>query len=139
MANRNARRLPPFVPTETQRELVAILVAGGVTHDVIARYIENPATKKPIGVRTLEKHFREELHNGIMLANARLVEKAYHMAIGGEKTMLIFLLKTRMGYKEPAQDVLLHKTWGQLVEEAAAERPQPPALTVIEGGKAAKA
>ena len=135
----------PFEPTDEQRELVAILAGTGVPQSVICRFITWPADAlhddagKPITDRTLRKVFRAELDEGIEIAHAMLKKTAFHMAVVDKvPAMAIFLLKTRLGWKEPAQDVNLHMTYGELVElaekKAAEERAK---LAVIPGGKAA--
>lgn len=124
----------PFVPTKEDRALVAILAGNGIPHKAVCKYVKNPVTKEPIGLATLKRHFVEELEDGRSEANALLIQWAFAQAKDTPST-LIFLLKTRLGWKEPAQDVNLHQTYGELVE-AAAKVKEKPALVVVQGGKA---
>lgn len=135
-------RLPPFVPTPEQRDLVAILAGNGIPHEIIARCITNSATTKPIGKRTLDKHFAHELKDGRKISDAALIGRAYSVAMSGQPTVLIFMLKTRLGWKEPAQEINLRQTYEELVRDAAKKAEEQRkaggvALTVVEGGKAA--
>lgn len=50
--------------------------------------------------KTLRKHFRAELDRGHALSGMQLKKRAYDMAVGGDKTMLIFVLKTQFGWRE---------------------------------------
>lgn len=134
----------PFEPTDEQRDLVAILAGNGVPQPVICRFITWPQMTreagKPITDRTLRKAFRSELDAGMDVANAKLIKTAFKVATVDEvPSVLIFLLKTRLGWKEPAQDVTLHMTYGELVEKAEKQAADERAakLTVITGGKAA--
>jgi hypothetical protein len=83
--------------TEQERQIVEIMAAGGFNNAEIAAAI------KPGGVdvRTLRKHCAHELENGAAVVNGRLVRKAYQKAIvDGDTTMIIWLTKTRLGWKE---------------------------------------
>ncbi len=85
--------MPKFIPTDDQREKVRMLRCCGVTHPMIASVLH-------IGVRTLEKHFREELSVGLADANAQIAGALYRKAIEGDTTAMIFWLKSRAGWKE---------------------------------------
>lgn len=141
MSNKHGR-LPPFTPTEAQRELVAILAGNGIPHEIIARCVTNPDTTLPIGKRTLDKHFADELKDGRAISDAGLINKAYSVAMSGQPAVLIFMLKTRLGWKEPAQEINLRQSYEELVRDAAKKAEEQRkaggvALTVVEGGKAA--
>lgn len=126
----------PYAPTEAHRDIVARLAAGGIPQLTICRFVPNPATNEPIGLSTLKRHFRAELDDGMRVANAALVSKCYEVAMTGNVTMLIWLTKTRMGWKEPATDVNLRQSYEELVREAAkVPRPESPALKVVTGGR----
>jgi hypothetical protein len=123
MAKRRAGQIP-FSPTEEQRELVAVLAGAGIPHLTICRFITWPATAghdagKPIVMMTLRKCFRYELNEGMAHSNAKIVKTAHEMIVKDKNPALtIFWLKTRMGWKEPAQEVNLSMSYGQLVEQA---------------------
>lgn len=128
-------RLPPYEPTNEDRELVAILAGNGIPHDIICRCIVSPATQEHIGINTLKRHFKPELTDGRAMADAGLIGRAYQMS----KTVpavLIFMLKTRLGWKEPAQDPNMRERYEDLVNKAN-EVPKltGPALRVVNGGK----
>lgn len=125
-----------FEPTEEHREIVIAVASHGIPHDAIAQLIKGE-DGKPISERTLERHFKHELAHGHEVANARVRRTLFEMATSGKVVAAtIFWAKTQLGYKEPAQDVNIHQTYGELVERATAMREDKPALAVITGGKA---
>ena len=63
--------MPPFIPTEEQRRVVMVMVAGGI------QYLEIAAALK-IGTTTLKKHFRDELNHGLTRANTQVVAHLYN-------------------------------------------------------------
>jgi len=137
MSNKNARKLPPFVPTDEQRERVSILAGNGIPFFIIARCITNPDTGQGIGISTLKHYFRTELKDGRSIADAELIGRAYAMS-KTNPAVLIFMLKTRLGWKEPAQEINLRQTYAELVAEATKAKPaSPPELSIVNGGKAA--
>lgn len=78
---------PPFVPTEQQRSDVRtwIKIADA---DTIAGYMG-------ISRDTLDRHFKRELKEGRFMMIATLGAKAIDMAMKGDRTMLIFVLRTQ--------------------------------------------
>lgn len=135
-AKKGDRGQAAFEPTNEQRELVATLAGCGISQEVICLEVKG-ADGEPITSRTLRKHFRVELNRGMEIANARVVKAAHKSALAGNVPMMIFWLKVRMGWKEPAQDVNVGVTYGQLVAAAFEKgRDEKAKLTVIEGGKA---
>jgi hypothetical protein len=135
-------RLPAFEPTVDQRELVAILSGNGIPQPTICKFVKSPDTGEAISTSTLKKHFKVELIEGRNHSDAKLIESAYKAAIGGNVTMLIFLCKTRLGWKEPAQEINLRQTYEELVRDAAKKAEDQrkaggAALTVVQGSKAA--
>ena len=92
---------PPFEPTAEQRKLVNSLAGIGCTNDELLECIPwGKEDGKPIDEKTLLKHFKPELKRGRSLAAMTLKKRAYDMAAAGDKTMLIFLMKTKLGYSE---------------------------------------
>jgi hypothetical protein len=56
--------MPPFVPTDAQRHLVAMCSGFKMPWDEIRLLVINERTKLPISKETLQKHFVDELQNG---------------------------------------------------------------------------
>ena len=81
------------VPTEENRALVRALAKYGVRQREIAVQIG-------VSTGTLIKYYSAELDAGMAEAAEGLAKTAYQMAMDGDVRMMIFLLKTRLGYKE---------------------------------------
>lgn len=85
---------PCHAPTEVTRAQVAALSSYGVPHEDIAEFL---------GVHrlTLTKHYKNELHNGRILANAAVAKRLFKSATKeGNVTAMIFWLKTRAGWRD---------------------------------------
>jgi DNA-binding transcriptional ArsR family regulator len=80
-------------PTDEKRKLVQTLAAVGITYEDIA-------SKLDISADTLTKHYKAELINGRVDANANIGQKLYQQANGGNTQAQIFWLKTRAGWSE---------------------------------------
>ena len=81
------------VPTDEKRAIVRALAKYGVRqHDI--------AVQIGINTVTLAKYYRAELDAGMAEAAEGLAKTAYQMAMDGDVRMMIFLLKTRLGYRE---------------------------------------
>lgn len=81
------------IPTDEKRAIVRALAKYGVRqHDIAVQ----------IGVTkgTLVKYYSEDLDAGMAEAAEGLAKTAYQMAMDGDVRMMIFLLKTRLGYRE---------------------------------------
>jgi hypothetical protein len=72
----------PFAPTDDHRRQVEALAAYGVPQDEICRLVVNPASGRPIDIKTLHRHFRDELDTGMTKANARVAESLFRQAVG---------------------------------------------------------
>ena len=70
--------------------------AVGIPQDSIARCIRD----KGIDVKTLRKHFREELDTAATKANAMVGGNLYNKAVGGDTTAMIWWTKTRMKWSD---------------------------------------
>ncbi len=81
------------VPTDESRRMVKALAAVGIRHEDIAAKIE-------ISADTLVKHYKRELDDGRVDANAAVAKSLYDQAKAGNTTAMIFWLKTRAGWKE---------------------------------------
>lgn len=82
-----------FTPTRDKQHAVARMVSVGTPHDVIARAIG-------VSGATLDRHFEHELKNGKAEIHAAIGKSITAMALAGDKTMMIFFAKTRMGWRE---------------------------------------
>jgi transposase len=80
-------------PTDDQRHLVEVLVAGGTPKRTIARAMG-------IGMNTLRKRYKVELDTGLEMANSKVVRRLYRLIEQGSTPATIFWLKTRAGWKE---------------------------------------
>jgi len=85
--------MPAHEPTEDQRHIVEVLVAGGTPKTIIARALS-------IGMKTLQRHYTDELDSGLELANAKVVRRLFRLIEQGSTPATIFWLKTRAGWKE---------------------------------------
>lgn len=81
------------VPTDENRAIVRALAKYGVRqHDI--------AVQIGVAKGTLVKYYSEDLDAGMAEAAEGLAKTAYQMAMDGDVRMMIFLLKTRLGYRE---------------------------------------
>jgi hypothetical protein len=83
----------PHQPDPAQRRQVETLAAYGIPEADISRVVE-------IDVKTLRKHYRDELDLGTTKANAQVAGFLFNSARNGNVTAQIFWLKTRAGWKE---------------------------------------
>ena len=81
------------IPTEESRKLVRSLAAVGTRYVDIAHKLE-------ITDDTLRKHYKAELEDGRIDANAQIANTLFQQAKKGNMTAAIFWLKTRAGWKE---------------------------------------
>lgn len=81
------------IPTEETRKLVRSLSAVGI------RYVDI-ASKLEISDDTLVKHYKKDLEDGRIDANASIGQTLFQQAKNGNTAAAIFWLKTRAGWKE---------------------------------------
>jgi hypothetical protein len=99
---------PPFVPSDPQRAYVAASAGVGVPHAVICQHLPGAKAGDEVAIdrETLEKHFAEELRNGMQLALSRVAARVFHRALfGDEKNYAThraaeMILVTRGGWKK---------------------------------------
>lgn len=96
------------VPTDESRRMVKALAAVGIRHEDIAAKIE-------ISADTLVKHYKRELDDGRVDANAAVAKSLYEQAKAGNTTAMIFWLKTRAGWKETERHEVTGADGGDLV------------------------
>jgi len=82
-----------FVPTDAQRQAVMALVSIGTTNEIMAEVLRIP-------LRTLERHFREELSHGRALIHAQVGASIAAKALSGDNTMMIFYAKAQMKWQD---------------------------------------
>lgn len=100
-----------YVPKPQDRKIVYSYAAYGATYEDIAASLG-------IDDKTLVKHFKEELETGRAIAKNTIAQKLYQVAVGRDAVLhpetkevmlpavppnlgaLIFLAKTRLGWKE---------------------------------------
>jgi DNA-binding transcriptional ArsR family regulator len=95
------------VPTDRERLQVELMVAGGMTLDDIAMALG-------ISRKTLSKHFAPEIEHGKAKVRGKLTSQVMALALGGDKPMLCFVLKTQFGWKETAVQEHVGKEGGPL-------------------------
>lgn len=90
-----------YVPKADDRMLVLLGAACGLTREQIARQVNWPTG---ISVKTLAKHFPQELEDGGNRANLQVAGRLFQTAITGRgkeaTTSQIFWLKTRARWSE---------------------------------------
>jgi hypothetical protein len=84
---------PQHEVTDALRDKVKTLAAVGTRHEDIALVIG-------ISADTLVKHYRQELDEGRIHANAAVAQTLYNQAKSGNTTAMIFWLKSRARWKE---------------------------------------
>lgn len=85
-------------PTAEQRKTVLAMTGYGIPQDDIAQVIG-------ISPHTLREHYRKELDTGTVIANSKVAENLFKIALGSGReavTACIFWLKTRAGWSEYA-------------------------------------
>lgn len=85
-------------PTKVQQDTVSLHAMVGTPQEDIARVIG-------IDVKTLRKHYRDELDLALCKANATIGGSLFNKAKSGDTTAQIFWLKTRAGFKEKSEDI----------------------------------
>ena len=86
---------PPFKPTDEERKQVGQMVAVGIPQEQIAMVIRDG-----IDLKTLTKHFKKEIRESKVLANAKVGGTLFNKIMNGDTTAAIFWAKTQMGWKE---------------------------------------
>lgn len=82
-----------FQPTPEQRDSVSQLKACGWN-------IEQIAVALRIPLRTLERHFSDEIKGGEFHIKSRVARNIAVGAINGDKTLMIFYAKAQMGWRD---------------------------------------
>ena len=69
------------------------LVSVGTTNEVMAEVLQIP-------LRTLERHFADELKHGRLLIHAQIGASITAKALAGDNTMMIFYAKAQMKWRD---------------------------------------
>lgn len=86
----------PHQITEKNQLMVREAAAKGQTQDIIARRLN-------ISVATLNRHYHDQWQEGADEMLSDVAGKAVEVAMSGNAGLLIFLLKSRLGYKTTLQ------------------------------------
>lgn len=101
--------------TDENRRLVRALAAVGARHEDIA-------ARLGISADSLTLHYRSELDEGRVDANAKVAQSLYQQALNGNVTAQIFWLKTRAQWRETTY----HEVSGEVAHRHfVAEIPAP--------------
>jgi len=87
---------PRFQPTAEERKIVEMMAALGTPLDDMARNVR----KGGIDVKTLRKHFDEEISTGATRANIKVGGAMYNKALGGDVQAQKYFLSCRAGWTE---------------------------------------
>lgn len=93
-----ARGRPRIQRDEKIATLIKALTRYGIPEREIPSILRDQGYR--IGFDVMVKLYRDEIDAGHQIGNAKILETAYKQAVGGNTSMLIFLMKTRLGYRE---------------------------------------
>lgn len=102
MAEKNKGGRPAYKPTEQDIKTVEIMTACGIPQEDVARCIGGGIT-----VKTLRKHFGEELATAKIKANAKMGQQIFNQAMSGNTAAAIWWSKTQMGWKEARDEPVI--------------------------------
>lgn len=104
-AAKAAKPSQTFTPTDEQRNMVKALTGFGILQEQIRSLIKGPRGQG-ISDATFRKNFREEIATGATTANAKVAESLFKNAtVNNNVSAQIWWSKTRMGWKEPPQEL----------------------------------
>lgn len=99
MSNKNKGGRPQYKPTEQDIKTVEVMTACGISQEDVARCIGGGIT-----IKTLRKHFGEELATAKIKANAKMGQQIFTQAMAGNTSAAIWWSKTQMGWKETVKN-----------------------------------
>ena len=94
-----------FEPTEAQKLTVKLHSMAGTPQEVIAQFIINPHSNKPITSKTLRKMFRQELSVGMYEIKAKAIGVIARRLQDNDLGAACFVLKTQAGWSEKVMHV----------------------------------
>jgi hypothetical protein len=92
-----AKSSPTHEPTASTRKQVSSMSMAGIRQEVIADIID-------IDPKTLRKYYRKELDHATAKVITSVAGKLYEQCMGGNTSAMMFLLKTRGGWRESDQE-----------------------------------
>ena len=94
-------------PTAAERRTITQLAEFGLAEEEIGQVLGH-------GSDTIAKRCKDELHRGRTMALGKLKKRAFKMAMEGNTSMVIFLLKVRAHWRETEHVVLTGPDGGPL-------------------------
>lgn len=88
-----ASGVPGYMPTQAHRNLVKAMVACGATIEIVAKLLDMP-------LRSLRRHFHDELKHGRAKVIAHMGATVVQKALNGDNDMLKFYLRTQAGWRD---------------------------------------
>jgi hypothetical protein len=120
LPTKRGRGAPSHAPTKSDRDMITVMVAGGIKQADIAR-------AKGIDLKTLRKHYREELDNGASSINTMVVGEHIKLIEKGDGPMIRWWEQARMGRRGDAEDPSKAADPSmRIVVELVGENPPPP-------------
>lgn len=102
MGKKKGKGRPAFEPTEQEKQIVSTASAMGLKQEAICQLVQRDGAA--IDPKTLRKHFRPELDQGIARAHFKILRTAYEVATDPKHkqfaAMNIWLQKTQLGKRE---------------------------------------
>lgn len=93
-----------FVPTDADRKRVQNASGLGIPNRMVAQFVINPETGRPITEKTLVKHFAKEIELGLALKSEAIAQTMGQIATDPDHpkavTAGIFWAKCKMGWRE---------------------------------------
>lgn len=101
-----------YHPSPEQRDLVTVMAAMGIPEEHMVAAVLNPKSGQPISPVTLRKHFRKELDQGFVRANAKVGASLFKNATtptdaypGGVPIAQLFWLKCRARWQQHPEKI----------------------------------
>ena len=94
---KRGRGQPAHEPSKAYRDAVTLMVSGGTAQAKIARWLR-------IDLKTLRKHYREELDNGATSINMMVVSEHLKLIKKGNFPAIKWWEQSRLGWRGDARD-----------------------------------
>ena len=94
-----------YVKNDADAKIVNVMTAGGIDNETIALCLG-------IDVDVLQEHYSEELETSAAKANAKIIQKLYSEATGGNIAAIKWWTQARMGWSDGSgKNVEPKKKW----------------------------